>query len=699
MYHRSIKLSAAVCMPIVAIIAIVAMEQPVRADSTTPASYTIAPAPAGDPPAVDGNVDAPAWKKGTHVSLGWDLRFGRPAREHTDVYLLSDPQYLYVAFDVEQRNGVTATQHTDDVGFDTDDEIQVDIWPGGANGFRYLFTATPLGTHYSHSSENSNYSPKWLSAGKATPTGYAVTMRIPLDAMRGDGRSTWLVQFVRFNQRTGEKYVWSHQPQQTDHNDPTYAGALGGMQAAAASARTKARIAMYSLASLASPVSGGSTSRAGADWAVPVTPTASFIGTVHPDYSNVDLDQQTISPTAFQRFYQEVRPFFTQGSSFYNPFDCVGCPGIQELYTPSIPTPRTGYAVEGTQGTVRFGAFDAIGTGRTDSAQSVYVTNPNRTNWLEFQRVASDALGLHDDVSTYGAEYTNRKNAFTYLNYGQDRGTRVLDPTQGDRLDFGSGMYGQNWFVGGSLRKVGQYYTPYDGIVQHPGIAGYDFNFDNARLYSPSNAITKFEYQGWVDRYHGAVGGLNQSDTGMQFDVSMRTQFHATVSTGSSYLLLQNGVFAPVTQQGAGVSYRAGTSLPTSVWYNIGRFGDGFLRTWTRQTTLPAGALGTIQFEGDDTEYMPNQGERFSQWLERASFTYQLSKDSSLAIGLRRIIGAAPPLGGPPSGIDAANVSFAYHRRLSHDELYFVYGDPNNLSTTPAFILKLVHYFGADKGT
>ena len=29
---------------------------------------------------------------------------------------------------------------------------------------------------------------------------------------------------------------------------------------------------------------------------------------------------------------------------------------------------------------------------------------------------------------------------------------------------------------------------------------------------------------------------------------------------------------------------------------------------------------------------------------------------------------------------------------------FLVYGDPNALSTTPAFILKYVHYFGADRG-
>ena len=664
---------------------------------TAPTTFTINASPVASPPPIDGNAESASWTQGTHVTLGWDLRFSRVAREQTDVYLLTDQHYLYVAFDAKQQGPIVATEHTDEVGFDTDDEVQVDIWPGGTNGFRYLFTATPLGTHYSHSSENSNYSPKWTSSAKSTPGGYMVTMRIPLNVMRGNGSATWRVQFVRFNQRSGETYIWSHQPQQTDNNDPTFSGYLSGMQAAVASTRTKPRLAMYSLASLASPGAGGSTSLVGADWAVPMTSTASFVGTVHPDYSNVDLDQQTISPTAYQRFFQEVRPFFTQGANFYNPFDCVGCPGVQELYTPSIPTPRNGYAVEGTQGAARFGMFDSVGDGRSDTAQSLSLSNQERSHFLMYQRVTSDLPGMHDVVDTAGAEYGNHKSYFTYITLGQDRGSNVLDPSQGNREEAGGGMYGPHWWVGGAVRNIGQYYSPVDGFVQHPGIAGYNFNFDLVRPYSPTNAIIRFEYQGWIDRYHGPTG-LNQTDDGLQFDFSTRTQFHLTVTTGSDYLL-RNGIFAPINQSGAGLSYRSGTSTPTSIWYNAGRFGDGYLNTWTRLVTLPATARGTLQFEGDDTNYAADSGARLSQWLERASFNYQLGADSSVAIGLRRIVGWAPPFLTAPAFTNASNVSFAFHRRLSHDELYVVYGDPNNLSTTPAFIVKLVHYFGADKGT
>lgn len=673
----------------------------VRADTVAaaPTSFTVDPVLTASPPPIDGNADLPIWKTGTHLSLGWDMRHEKSALDKTDVYLLDDAHYLYVAFVAEQHGDILATQHTDEVGFDTDDEVQIDLWPGGDSGFRYLFTATPIGTHYSHSSENTNYSPKWTSSGRLTANGYEVTMRIPFDVMRGDGRKTWRVQFIRFEQRSSALFLWAHRTAQTDNNDVLSAGYLTDMQAVVGSTRTKPRLALYSLASLASASAGGSTSRAGADWAVPVTPTASFIGTVHPDYSNVDLDQQTISPTAFARFFQEVRPFFTQGSSFYNPFDCVSCPGVQELYTPSIPTPRTGYALEGNQGTLQFGAFDAIGAGRSDTAQALTLTSKDRTQWLEFQRVSADLPGLHDDVDTFSTEYSNHRNAFGYLTFGQDRGTNVLDANQADREEAGGGLYGPKFFIGGAIRSIGTYYSPVDGIVQHPGIAGYNLNFDKWFNYQSSNKVNSFEYYGWVDRYQGPTGGFDQTDQDLTVDFSTRNNYYFAVNTGAAYVRFGNGPFSPVSQNGPEIAYRLHSSTPSMILYNVGRFGDGYLSSWVRQTTLPLGSLGTIQFEGDDTDFSsPNNG-RLQQWLEKTTLSFQLGHDTSLAVGVRRIIGIAPPLTSASSFVDASNVSFAYHRRMAHDELYFVYGDPNNLATTPSFIVKIVHYFGADKGT
>ncbi len=94
---------------------------------------------------------------------------------------------------------------------------------------------------------------------------------------------------------------------------------------------------------------------------------------------NVEVDQQTISPSAFPYQYQEVRPFFSQAGQAFNhtAVSCIQCP--QLLYTPAIPTFHTGYAIEGTQGLLSFSAFDAVGNGRLDKALALDFGVPTPT--------------------------------------------------------------------------------------------------------------------------------------------------------------------------------------------------------------------------------------------------------------------------------------------------------------------------------
>lgn len=56
-------------------------------------------------------------------------------REATVVHMATDGRYLYVRFDATQSEPIVATQRTDDVGQGTDDQVWVDLWPGGANGY------------------------------------------------------------------------------------------------------------------------------------------------------------------------------------------------------------------------------------------------------------------------------------------------------------------------------------------------------------------------------------------------------------------------------------------------------------------------------------------------------------------------------------------------------------------------------------
>ncbi len=648
-------------------------------------------------PPIDGSLADPAWQAAAKVDLSFDNTSRNAVAEPTVVYLLTDGTYLYVGFDATQkRTPIVADQNTNGVGQDADDEVAVSLWPGGATGFNYQFLATPRGTRYQASSENSGYEPRWDARGTISTGHYVVTMRIPFAAMHGAAGDKWMLQLGRFQPTTGSMDLWSGGPNVSGLTDYTYARPLHGLGTVAA-ARPKARFGFYGLGAIAAPSIGGSTSRAGLDLSIPITPTTSLIATIHPDFSNVENDQQSISPTAFRRYYSETRPFFTQGSGTYNFMECDACPNEYSLYTPAIPTPRTGYAIEGKQGQFTFGGFDAVGDGRIDTAQAAVLRNRPRTLFVSAQRVAVDMPGFKDDTMQYAAKLSDLKHLFVYANYGTESGTNVTDPRQARFGEIGAGWYGPNAFTGGGFRKVGSQYAPFDGFFSFSDIAGFGI-FSNHNWVPHGGAFKSINASVFADRYHGARG-LSVADNTIGIDMVTRKLLEFATTSSSSYALI-GGVMTPLTVNETSLTFRTGTSTPTTFAHSTGRYGDGRLEGWRRQTTLALGRRAFLSLTANDNRQYFSDAPANIQWFERLSLAYQTGPESSFAIGIRRIIGDAPtPNGGGNCVGMCTNLSFAYHRLYGPQELYIAYGDPSRLDTRPQFIVKLIRYVGAEKGT
>ena len=698
----------------VALLAVITVAGEARAETAGAPAATLAIPTVQSPPPLDPKVDPATWKDAAAVALPWDVQHQKASSEPATAHIATDGANIYVRFDVTQRETLMAQQHTNDVGDGTDDEVWVDFWPNGNTGFYYQFAANSNGTRWQYSSENTAYSPTWTAFGAASGNDYVVTMKIPIKVMRGrGGGSQWKVQFVRIVRSTGERQIWTYGQAQTNGDDVTYAGVMSGMAPAVAS-RPWPRVALYGLDAFGSRDAGLTTSRMGGDFSLPVTATSSIYGTIHPDFSNVEIDQQTISPTAYQRSFTEVRPFFTQGASFYDNLSCDACPFIAQLYTPAIPTPRDGYAFEGKQGQFSFAGFDAIGDHRNDGATSM-AWRSSDSHWVvSAQSVAANLPGITDHVDTTGVSWNDTKHMSAYFDYGSDSGTNVAAGNRAQRYDGGLYYYTNTFGFAASARKVGQYYEPVDGFVQHADIAGYALYENKIWLFDKKSWLNSIQFGSFIDRYHAQSGALNQTDNNLFLDVLTQSRIDVNLNTGSSYLLLDSGVFTPISQNGVGVTWHSGTynnpgsngfhgssSTPTSISYNTGRFGPGRVDSWVRSSTMRVGTRGTLTLEADDTRDYQDNGATNVQWLERAGYAYATGANSSLAFGVRRIIGTQPvvDIRSVPGFTSAWNLSFAFHHRTPHDELYFAYGDASQLSTLPQFVLKFIHYFGAEKGT
>jgi|HubBroStandDraft_4_1064222.scaffolds.fasta_scaffold00006_79 hypothetical protein len=676
--------------------------------------------PDGADPPLDPSAPITEWAHAASLQLTWNPIRSAPASEPTTAWITTDGHALYLRFDAKQHEPISSGQHTNDVGQGNDDQVWVDLWPNGISGYFYQFLATPNGTHYEYSSENTAYSPNWDSQGATHGDGYTVTMRIPLEVIRNAHAGTWKAQFVRYVRATGEQQVWSFdrvqmQPDSFGNSDYAHAGSITVPQIKVAFAHPKPRAALYALGEAASRTIGGSTSRVGADLSVPITPTASFYSTFHPDYSNVELDQQTISPTVYQRYYSEVRPFFTQAASFYNQFNCNACQNIQSLYTPAIPTPSQGYAVEGKQGPFGFASFDAIGDNRNDIASALDFTSSNTSWYSSLQRVSVSMPGFIDTTTEGGLAYSDLKHFNAYVNYGDDSGTNVLVPNQAQYYEVGTGWSNQTFGFFGATRKIGTYYDPADGFISHPGIAGYALYAAKIFDFSPNDKLVSVGFAGFLDRYQGPTFGQAQSDNQFIVDILTKKALDLQFFTGSNYWRFGD-VLTPITQNGgfqftydSGLQtnnpgqfpYHGPSSYPTSISYNTGRYGAGRLDTWFRSTTLRVGNHGALTLSLDDTaQWIPSPTPDNIQWFESLSYAYQLGPNSSFAVGLRRVVGYPPiPNGGGNCEGDCSNVSVAYHLRLRRSEIYVAYGNPNALTTVPQVIFKVIFYAGAQKGT
>ncbi|HUA09086.1 MAG TPA: hypothetical protein VMA98_07395 [Candidatus Acidoferrales bacterium] len=659
-----------------------------------------------------------------HLMLTWDVDHARPAVDTTNVYVSTDGKFLYVKFVAEQKETIVATQHADDTvtgGSNinggiawSDDAVWVDLWPKGPAGFQYQFEANPNGAHNESSTENVSYAPHWESHGERTPDGYTVTMAIPFAVIHGAHEGMWRLQFVRYVRTTGDLDVWSYDPAQTNPDDAARAG-NANFTSVAKPPLPKPRVAPYALGEAASKTIGGSTSRIGMDFSIPVAQTASFFGTLHPDYSNVELDQVSISPTVFQRTYNEVRPFFTQAAGYFNNFNCNVCNGFRTtLYTFAIPTPREGYAFEGREGNFGLAAFDAIGDDRTDAAAALNFTSTD-TRWnAAFQHVIADLPGLTDATNMGGLSWWNGKYLYLYANDATESGTLVTSPSQGQWLDTGGAYINQKWIAALAYRSVGSQFDPVDGFDSHPGIDGYATFVGRIWTFAKQDALASAGISALVDRYQGEAYGSAQSDNGLLLDMLTKGTWDLQLSSGSDYWRFGDAL-TPISQQaGVSLTYHSGmqnnvnnfpshgsSATPTQIQYYTGRYGLGRLDTWYRSTTMRVGQRGYLTFAIDNTsQWLREYGPDNIQWFDSVSYSYQVDRNSSFAVGVRKVTGLPPePNGGGDCEATCANVSIAYHLRLRDYEIYAAYGDPNTLTTVPQMIFKVIFYAGAQKGT
>jgi hypothetical protein len=719
---------------------------------TPPASaavtYTteIAAVRASAAPPLDASLTAPIWRTAVRASGFWNYTQREPAKLPTTALLLYDDTNLYVGF-VAVQSGVpvTATQTVNDVGYGVDDAVTVAIDTSDNNSRTYAFSVTPAGVRYEVSTESSRYQPPWQAVAKRTSDGYNVMMVIPLRDLRTQSSKVqnWRIDFTRHIAATGDLYTWAYVPGSDaycSNNNisqlvycvstkwPEITGIRARMTTAA---RPRPYADVYALSSAGSdrnvfyttPSAAQSVNprTLGVDFTYPFTSTMSLVGTLAPDFSNVEADQTTIAPQEFTRHYQEYRPFFAQGFGYIDDLPHINVNGVGNtiFYTPSIGVVNSGFKIEGTAGRNSLGALTVTGPGYDDQAFGFQNSRPDGSLNLSTEGVLAHHDGIDDRTLGFGLSYQNQHSGLgPVLEYEQERGTLIDKANQANNLAVGGVIEHGPMQAGVLFRDMGAEFAPIDGYTPINDVLGPQGFVQYNGAGTKNGSIKSYEMGVVADRFIDGSGAAHQSDLGGSVGITFKNLLSINVGGGTSnlrtyldaYPFYVGGQTFPFNSTSLSLGYKDGTPNPIDFNYSFGPFAmycpgtqpqplmcTGapliFANAYTHQLDLSTTrSLGryygvTLEYGGTIAQGVP--GPLDSQWLRRIALTRSFGSNGEFALALRSINGTG---GFAAPGVDLA---FSYHQRFrDQDNLYVEYGTPAATSTLHRFIIKYVFHTG-----
>ena len=691
---------------------------------------------AATPPALDARLADPVWKTALVATDLMGVTTHAPSRVETRFSLLYDDANLYVGIVAEQRGfPITATQTANNVGFGVDDYAGIGIDPTGNGQQVYFFETTPLGTRYQQATESARYAPPWTATAARTATGWSAMLVIPLKVVRQAGLKQWRFDFIRHIAAVNENQSWAYDAQMNDgggnggfpqSGDVRFWPRLTDIILARSAAKRKPALELYGLTSAGSDrrefaQSSGAFSpvdvrHTGVDLTYPITGTISLVGALAPDFSNVEIDQQTIAPQEFRRSLAEYRPFFSQGANFFAPISgvSINSPPNLNFYSPNIGSFTRGLKSEGTFGNQSFGVLETRGAGFDDDVLSYKHSLPNRS----FNYQATGVFTHHEagnetfdqragNDATIDFVVTGRddKTGFVYSgSYGAERGSFIAQPSLArkteDFLDFHKPNY--EVFVG--YKDIGPSWNPVDGFTTIQDIRGPIAFVDMEGTLAPNGPFKRVGLFGYGDRFLDRSGAVHESDAGINLDVTTKNLIHLNLGPSVGVLRSYNGslvgyptytggVNQYYNSNGIGVGYRDGTPNPIDAGYSYGVFSNFFLQQVSFSTSRSIATRYTIGLEYDGTLEKFATGAVDGQSLRRVSFGETIGKDTNLSLSLRDISGRG---GFASPGI---NLAGSFHRRFKNDsELFINYGTPAANSTLQRFVLKYVLRLGGGAG-
>ena len=373
---------------------------------------------------IDGKLDEAAWRDAAAIEIlrEWFPGDNVPAPVATTALVTYDDSNLYVGFRAsDPRPGEIRAHLMDRDQINTlvqDDYVIVQIDTFDDQRRNYQFRVNPLGVQADalssevDRSEDWSWDMIWSSKGTITADGYEVEIALPFNQLRFpdvEGPRTWGFDVGRSYPRSSRHRMnasgrdWDNacwvcqfdkitgleglEPGRNLEIDPTF---------------TASRTDELDEFPDGDLESGDEDTEAGLTVRWGITPSTTLIGTLNPDFSQVEADVAQLNVNErFALFFPEKRPFFLEGIAAFNVPNRL-------IFTRTVVDPDWGIKLAGKQGPNGLGIFAA-----EDAVNSIlFPSSQGSRSTLLDESVTSGAVRYRRDVgaaSAIGLVYTGRE--------------------------------------------------------------------------------------------------------------------------------------------------------------------------------------------------------------------------------------------------------------------------------------------------
>ncbi len=278
---------------------------------------------------VDGKLDDPVWASadgGTGFRT-WDPERGAAGYQSTVFKTAYDEDAVYFAFSCVEPDAQMITKklarrdresESDGVG------IYIDPYHDLTTG--YFFFVNPAGvqqdgTVFDDGQENTDWDAVWQAEASQDEDGWYAEMRIPFSSIRyRSDISSWGLNVFRKIHARGEMDAWVVWDRQT----PGFVSRFGHLEGIH-DVRSPRQLALlpYVVTRGTDPSAPGTdeidrSQNVGADLMYGITSNLALNATIQPDFGQVEADPAVLNLSPFEVFLQEKRPFFTEGSRYFD---------------------------------------------------------------------------------------------------------------------------------------------------------------------------------------------------------------------------------------------------------------------------------------------------------------------------------------------------------------------------------------------